>query len=92
MVSRLYVTVTPPHCVAPLIQAGVPTSRLLAPNTLRTACCNTSDRPQVASSVSSGRPYKNRINPRSIKIPTAPDTRNASGTAMNRLAPNQPGA
>ena len=45
-----------PTSKAPLIHDGLPTSRLLGPNVVRTACCRISDRPQVASSVSSGRP------------------------------------
>ena len=53
---RFQVSVSPPRCVTPLIQDGVSTSRLLAPKIDRTACCKTSDRPQVASSVSSGLP------------------------------------
>ena len=92
IVSRLVVITRPPTGNAPLIQAGVPTLRLSAPKIDRTACCSTSDRPQVASNVSSGRPYRNRISSRSIATPTAPDTRNAHGTAMNRLMPNNPGA
>ena len=39
-----------------LIQDGEPTSRLLDPNMVRIACCRMSERPQVASRVSSGRP------------------------------------
>ena len=45
-----------PSWKAPDIQDGLPTSRLVGPKIVRTACCRTSDRPQVASSVSSGRP------------------------------------
>ena len=40
----------------PDIQDGLPTSRLVGPKMVRTACCRISDTPQVASSVSSGRP------------------------------------
>jgi len=39
-----------------LIQAGVSTARLLAENIDRTSCCSTRLTPNVASSVSSGRP------------------------------------
>ena len=39
-----------------IIQEGVPTSLLVGPKAVRTACCRTSERPQVARSVSSGRP------------------------------------
>ena len=45
-----------PSWKVPDIQDGAPTSRLDGPKIERTACCSTSDRPQVASSVSSGRP------------------------------------
>jgi hypothetical protein len=38
--------------------AGLPTSRLVGPKMVRTACCRISDTPQVASRVSSGRPYR----------------------------------
>ena len=40
----------------PLIHAGVDTARLFAENTERTSCCSTRLTPNVASSVSSGRP------------------------------------
>ena len=53
---RLYVMVIPPRSKAPLIQEGLPTSLLVGPKMVRTACCRISDRPQVASSVSRGRP------------------------------------
>ena len=36
-------------------QYGISVQEIM-PNSERTACCNTSDTPQVASSVSSGRP------------------------------------
>ena len=41
---------------APLIHEGLPTSRLVGPKAVRTACWITSERPQVASRVSNGRP------------------------------------
>ncbi len=49
---------------------------------VRTACCRISEMPQVASSVSSGRPYSHWITVRSIRMPIAPETRKASGMAM----------
>src|SRR5688572_31637302 len=56
-----------------------PRSTLFPYTTLfRSACCRISDRPQVASSVSSGRPYRNRMIERSIRMPMKPATRNAS--------------
>ena len=54
--SRLYVTVIRPRSNDPLIHEGLPTSLLVGPKTVRTPCCRISDSPQVASSVSSGRP------------------------------------
>ena len=53
--SRLVVISRPPTWNAPDMNGGLLTSRLLAPNRLRTACCRMSETPQVASSVSSGR-------------------------------------
>src|SRR3972149_4962162 len=47
-----------PKSKAPLIQDGLPTSLLVGPKMVRTTCCRISDRPQVASSVSSGRPHQ----------------------------------
>jgi ABC-type Na+ efflux pump permease subunit len=54
--SRFQVIARPPRSNCPVIQVGISTGRLLAPKIERTACCRISDRPQVASSVSSGRP------------------------------------
>ena len=54
--SRLVVISRPPSWNAPDMKAGALTWRLLAPNRVRTACCRISETPQVASSVSSGRP------------------------------------
>ena len=64
------------------MKLGAPTSRLVGPNEVRTACCRIRLMPQVASSVSSGRPYRKRMTPRSIAMPTSAATRNASGMAM----------
>ena len=44
------------HDIEPLIHSGVLTERFSGENTLRTACCSTRLTPNVASSVSSGRP------------------------------------
>ena len=74
-------------CIEPAIQAGVSTGRLLALNTSRTTCCRIRLTPNVASKVSSGRPYRKRTTPRSISMPTQPDTRNASGIATSIDAP-----
>ena len=43
-------------CSVPLIHAGVSTARLFAEKIERTSCCSTRLTPNVASSVSSGRP------------------------------------
>ena len=67
----------------PLIHAGFSTPTFCAPNTVRTSCISTRLLPQVASRVSSGRPYRKRITPRSMAMPTSPATRKASGTAIS---------
>jgi hypothetical protein len=54
--SRFQVIESWPISNEPDIQDGLPTSRLVGPKMVRTACCRISDMPQVASSVSSGRP------------------------------------
>ena len=48
---RLLITSTPPDS-----HAGFSTGTFCAPKSERTACCSTRLMPQVASSVSSGRP------------------------------------
>ena len=53
---RLLVIVRLPKLKAPDIHDGLPTSRLFGPKMVRTVCCRMSETPQVASSVSSGRP------------------------------------
>ena len=53
---RFQVIVSPPSWKAPDMKCGAPTSRLAAPKVVRTACCRIRLMPQVASSVSSGRP------------------------------------
>ena len=40
--------------------------------------------PHVASSVSSGRPYRNRITLRSSTMPVSADAANAAGSAASR--------
>ena len=47
--------------------------------------------PQVASSVSSGRPYRKRITLRSSAAPISADAMNATGTAASRYQSNMPG-
>ena len=55
--SRFQVTMKPPVTAKPpVIQPGLITSLFGAPKIERTACCSTRLMPQVASSVSSGRP------------------------------------
>ncbi len=54
--KRLSVMARPPNSTTPDMKLGVPTSRLLGPKVVRTACCRIRLMPQVASSVSSGRP------------------------------------
>src|SRR3990167_2423430 len=64
-------------CTQPLIHAGFSTPTFCAPNTLRTSCCSIRLMPQVASSVSSGRPYRKRITPRSSTAPMRADAMKA---------------
>ena len=56
MQNRFQVIVISPSWKAPDIQEGLPTSRLVGPKIVRTACCRIRLTPQVASNVSSGRP------------------------------------
>ena len=60
------------NCSVPLIHDGVATDRFSAENIDRTSCCSTRLMPKVASSVSSGRPYRKRIIVRSISTPASP--------------------
>ncbi|MNL73121.1 hypothetical protein D3C87_1985350 [compost metagenome] len=53
---RFQVIVRPPSGNDPDIHEGLPTSWLVGPKMVRIACCRISEMPQVASSVSSGRP------------------------------------
>ena len=78
-------------CRPPLIHTGFSTPTFCAPNTLRTSCCSTRLMPQVASSVSSGRPYRKRITLRSSAAPVKADARKATGTAATRYQSNAPG-
>ncbi|MDT4823881.1 hypothetical protein FQZ97_571210 [compost metagenome] len=72
----------------PLIQPGFSTPTFCAPKSERTSCCSIRLMPQVASSVSSGRPYRKRITPRSSTAPTSADARNDTGIAATRYQPN----
>ena len=74
------------------MKRGAETGRLSGPKAVRTACCRISDTPQVASSVSSGRPYRKRMTVRSMPTPIAPATRKAAGTAMGSDASDHAGA
>ena len=57
MTIRFHASTTPPSTVMPPdIQSGFDTSTFCAPKIDRTACCRIRLTPQVASSVSSGRP------------------------------------
>ena len=89
---RPLVISSPPRWNEPVMKAGAETGRLSGPKAVRTACCSTSDTPQVASRVSSGRPYRNRITVRSMATPIAPATRNAAGTARGSDSSDRPGA
>ena len=92
MTSRLYGKVRLPSRVRlPLIQLGFSTPTFCAPNKVRTVCISTNEMPQVASSVSSGRPYKNRITLRSMSAPTSAALPKATGSAASKYQSNQPG-
>ncbi|MNL64022.1 hypothetical protein D3C87_1881980 [compost metagenome] len=78
-------------CTPPLIHAGFSTPTFCAPKIVRTSCISTRLMPQVASSVSSGRPYRKRSTLRSSTAPTAADAPNASGSAATRYQSNAPG-
>ena len=65
----------------PDIHDGLDNSTFWAPNSVRAACDSSSDTPKVASSVSSARPYRNRITVRSITSPTSPALMKATGIA-----------
>ena len=56
MTKRFQVTSISPSWNEPDIHDGLPTSRLVGPKIERTVCCRIRLTPQVASSVSSGRP------------------------------------
>ncbi len=75
----------------PLIQLGFSTPTFCAPNRLRTNCISTRLMPQVASRVSSGRPYKKRITLRSMAAPTRAEVRKATGMAASKYQSNRPG-
>ena len=59
------------------------------PNSSRTACWIRIAMPQVASSVSSRRPYSRRTTTRSINSPSSAVTMKASGMATKMLVPSQ---
>ena len=58
---------------------------------VRTSCCSIRLMPQVASRVSSGRPYKKRITLRSSAAPISADAMNATGSAANKYQSNAAG-
>ena len=75
---RLLITSTPPDS-----QVGFSTGTFCAPKIERTACCSIRLMPQVASSVSSGRPYSQRITLRSSAAPTSAAARKDTGIATS---------
>ena len=85
--SRLGITSMPPD-----IQPGLATSTFCAPKATRAAWISTSEMPQVASRVSSVRPYSQRITVRSITTPTAAAVKKATGIAAGRYQSMRPGA
>ena len=75
----------------PDIQTGFSTCTFCAPNSVRIAWIRMRLMPQVASSVSSGRPYRKRMTLRSSAMPTSAETANATGTAAARYQSKAPG-
>ncbi|MNQ97211.1 hypothetical protein D3C85_1128470 [compost metagenome] len=93
MTMRLYGITRPAIAVTPpLIQLGLATSTFWAPKMVRTACISSRLIPKVASSVSSGRPYRWRSTIRSMAKPTTPAARNDAGSAASRYQSNALGA
>jgi hypothetical protein len=85
MTSRLYGSTRPGvSATPPLIQLGLATSTFCAPKIERTACISSRLIPNVASSVSSGRPYRWRSTKRSSAKPTTAAARKAAGSAAGR--------
>ena len=76
---RLGISSTPPD-----IQLGLETSTFCAPKITRAAWISTSDRPQVASRVSSARPYNQRMTVRSMTTPISAAAKKATGMAAGR--------
>ncbi len=70
-------------CRPPESQAGLATSTFCAPNSTRTSWIRIRLMPQVASRVSSGRPYRWRITVRSSAMPIAAVTKKATGNATS---------
>ena len=70
--------------IPPDIQFGFSTCTFCAPNSVRIDWIRMRLIPQVASSVSSGRPYRKRITLRSIAMPTTADAAKATGMAATR--------
>ena len=68
----------------PDIQLGLATSTFCAPKTHARPWIRTSEMPQVASRVSSVRPYSQRITVRSITTPTSAAAKKATGMAAGR--------
>ncbi|MNI70230.1 hypothetical protein D3C73_1260310 [compost metagenome] len=69
---------------APISHSGGLALTSRAPKIERSACCITSDNPQVASSVSRGRWYKRLIITRSTTQPSEPATRNDKAMAKKK--------
>ena len=92
MTMRLYGSVRLVNSMPPDIQDGLATSTFWAPKIWRTSWIRNRLMPQVASSVSSGRPYSQRITLRSSAMPTSAEARNATGTANAGYQSISPGA
>ena len=92
MTMRLYGSTRLGSAMPPDIHDGFETSTFCAPKIWRTNWIRNRLMPQVASSVSSGRPYNQRITLRSSAMPTRPETTNATGTPQPDTSRTIPGA
>ena len=79
IISLLFVSSKPPMLVIPDIHSGEYTVLFNGENILLTACCKMRLRPNVASKVSRGLPYKFFTISLSINIPTIPVNKKATG-------------
>ena len=80
------------NCHKPVNQEGLLTGTFCGEIKVRTVCCRIRLMPKVASSVSSGRPYRCRMTRNSINTPAQKATANAAGSANNNEYSEKPGS